>query len=72
LYGSSAHKRVYKWEGDFHSEYMHPECYRAMLDAPSGVLEDGWTVGDMIRGRSDGESGPPQYSTAYEGKYDKI
>lgn len=46
--GDRAVRRVYKWDGDFVTSKMHPECYAAMLrDAP----DDGWNM-DMVRGKS--------------------
>ena len=48
--GSSASHRTYIWEGDFHSEYMHPECKRAMAHAPHEEIMEGWCPGDYPRG----------------------
>ncbi len=47
--GEKAISRAYKWEGDFHYEHQHPECYRAMI-ASSGDIEDGYEVGQFERG----------------------
>lgn len=30
--GDKAQVRVYVYDGDFHYEKMHPECYAAMMD----------------------------------------
>jgi len=50
LAGENAVARVYKYDGDFHDERSHPECYEAMGEAPNYLLMDGWTPGDFERG----------------------
>lgn len=52
--GSPANHRTYIFEGDFHSEYMHPECHEAMDDTPMEYIEDGWIAGDWKRGSNEG------------------
>lgn len=47
--GSPCVRRTYIFEGDFHSEGMHPECFEAMECSPE-ELEEGWTAGDFRRG----------------------
>lgn len=48
--GSKAQSRSYRFDGDFVSDWMHPECYAAMRDSPVGDLADGWHPGDFRRG----------------------
>jgi hypothetical protein len=49
--GDKAVSRAYKFEGSFLSDYLHPECWGALLDTDSLYLEDGFTEGDQERGR---------------------
>lgn len=54
--GERAQYRAYRFDGDFHAAYMHPECHHAMLKSPLSDIEEGWTEGDFERGAtSDGE-----------------
>lgn len=45
---SSAINRVYIFEGDFNSDYLHPECNNALEKADN--LEDGFDAGSFKRG----------------------
>jgi len=45
--GQQAQARAYRFEGDFHSDWMHPECYLAMQDDPN--KEEGWIFGGCER-----------------------
>lgn len=47
--GERARNRVYIADG-FTYEYMHPECYQAMLDTPYWYGDDGWEFGQFRRG----------------------
>jgi hypothetical protein len=51
--GEKHFKRAYKFCGDFISDRMHLECKAAMEKTPGDELADGWTHGDMERGRRD-------------------
>lgn len=61
--GEMAQYRTYVFDGDFQSDYMHPECNQAMHDYPDQEeLMDGWTPGDFERpglgsAESEGERG---------------
>ena len=46
-----AQYRAYVFDGDFNSDYMHPECYEAMLNSDSEYLEDGFDPLGYTRGR---------------------
>lgn len=49
--GESAQYRAYVFDGDFGSDWMHPECADAMARYPDqGELGDGWCPGDFARG----------------------
>jgi hypothetical protein len=48
----SARFRVYVFDGEFTSDWMHPECYQAMLTSPSEEYCNGWMAGDFERGVS--------------------
>ena len=50
--GERANHRVYVLDGDFHSEYMHPECNAAMNESDNDYLQDGWMPGDFERGQA--------------------
>jgi hypothetical protein len=53
IYKSDAARfRVYVFDGEFTSDWMHPECYQAMLASPSEEYCDGWMAGDFERGVS--------------------
>lgn len=47
-----AQLRVYLFEGDFQREYLHPECYAAMLNADPYRLCEGFFEGEYPRGCS--------------------
>jgi hypothetical protein len=49
--GEKARHRVYVGDG-FTSDYMHPECYNALLEKPNEYYfnEEGWMPGDFKRG----------------------
>lgn len=53
--GASAQYRTGVWDGDFFSEYYHPECYDAM--ARSDDLEE-FDPMDQLRGKTFEESHP--------------
>jgi hypothetical protein len=42
--------RVYVFDGEFTNDWMHPECYAAMLASPSEAYCDGFMPGDYERG----------------------
>ena len=48
--GEGAQYRAYRFEGDFVSDYMHLDCYEAMLCAPNDIVSEGWCPGDFNRG----------------------
>lgn len=48
-----ARYRVYIFDSDFGSDYMHLECNEAMEKAPAEYIEDGWTPGSFKRGSID-------------------
>ncbi len=49
--GDEAETRVYVWSGDFHSEYMHPECFNdGFKKEDREVLEEGFEPGSYKRG----------------------
>ena len=49
--GESAQYRAYVFDGDFQTDWMHPECADAMHRYPDQyVLGDGWCPGDFARG----------------------
>ena len=45
----SARFRVYVFDGEFTSDWMHPECYQAMLASPVEEYCDGFMPGDFER-----------------------
>ena len=51
--GTRATNRVYKFDGDFHNNYCHPECFTAMSKADHHELCEGWSPGDWQRGRAE-------------------
>lgn len=48
----TARYRAYIFDGDMTWDWMHPECYQAMLASPSEVYCDGFMPGDFERGIS--------------------
>ena len=50
--GETARSRAYVFDGDFTSDYMHPECYQAMMASPTEAYCDGFMPGDFERGVS--------------------
>ena len=51
--GELAHFRAYKFDGEFVSGYMHPECNTASVNAPHDMICDGWSPGDFARGSTE-------------------
>lgn len=49
--GEKAQYRVYVFEGDFNTGWMHPECWRAMEDSPNDVISERWVPGEPQRGK---------------------
>ena len=47
--GNKAQYRAYTFDGDFVSEWQHPECYTAMCESDSIDLQNGWCPGDNAR-----------------------
>jgi hypothetical protein len=47
--GAIAHYRTYIFEDCFNADYLHPECYKAMITTPDD-LEDGFEFGMFKRG----------------------
>jgi hypothetical protein len=48
--GERAQYRAYKFDGDFVTDWMHPECNEAMKNFPDQIsLMDGWIPGDFPR-----------------------
>lgn len=48
--GERAQYRAYKFDGDFVTDWMHPECNEAMKNFPDQTsLMDGWMPGDFPR-----------------------
>jgi len=47
--GDKAQYRAYVYNGDFVSEWEHPECYQEMCTSDRIDLENGWTPGDFER-----------------------
>ncbi len=54
LVGDKAQYRASIWEGEFQTDYMHPECYQALCS--SDDLDDGFEVGAQERGKTMQES----------------
>lgn len=52
LAGEPARYRVYKFDGDFQTDYMHPECGAAMDALPRGELCEGFEASSYKRGTS--------------------
>ena len=48
--GNYAAYRAYVWNGDFHNDWMHDDCDRAMRAIDPSDFPDGWTPGDFERG----------------------
>lgn len=48
--GEKAFSRAYMWEGDFHSDYMHPECVQGMRKSDREEMMDGFKPGNQLRG----------------------
>lgn len=42
--------RAYKFEGDFNSDRMHLECFRAMENSSHDIVSEGWLPGEFKRG----------------------
>jgi methionyl-tRNA synthetase len=53
LPGELYNRRVYVCYGDFHSEAMHEECFKAMNEMNYVELEDGWAFGAFKRGSTE-------------------
>jgi hypothetical protein len=49
---SSSQYRAYLFDGDFHSDWMHPECYLAMESSDESFLDEGFSPGDNKRGEA--------------------
>ena len=47
--GNKAQYRAYTFDGDFVSEWQHPECYLAMCASDPIDLQNGWCPGDNVR-----------------------
>jgi len=45
--------RSYIFEDGPQSDWMHPECYEAMVGLDPGELSEGWMAGDFQRGRTE-------------------
>ena len=45
-----AQYRAYVFDGDFISEWQHPECHAAMKESDPLVSADGWEEGENERG----------------------
>ena len=45
--------RSYIWEDGPQSDWMHPECYEAMMSLDPGELQEGWMPGDFERGQTE-------------------
>lgn len=52
LKGTTAQFRAYVFDGNMTSDWMHPECYTAMLASPPEAYCDGFMPGDFERGIS--------------------
>lgn len=52
--GEVARNRVYVFDGEFQSEYDHPECYEALCD--SNFDDNGFEFGAQERGKTIDES----------------
>lgn len=48
--GHNAMCRSYKLDGELVTDWMHMDCYKAMLEMPNDELEEGWSEGDFVRG----------------------
>lgn len=51
--GARAHYSCGKFDGDFWSQHMHPECYHATRSMSYDDLAEGWYPGEHARGRTD-------------------
>ena len=52
--GESAFYRVYRFDGEFLTDYQHPECHEALCKSDIG--SDGFSFGEMGRGKTMEES----------------
>lgn len=52
--GEPARYRAYRFDGEFQTDYMHPECYDAM--GKSNLDGEGFGFGEMQRGKTMEES----------------
>lgn len=50
--GSYVRHRVYKFNGDFNTGWLHDDCYRAMEEV-GHEYPDGWIPGDFSRGSTE-------------------
>jgi hypothetical protein len=48
--GEAARARSYIFDGQFISDWMHPECFTAMNNSNYRNICEGWTPGDFERG----------------------
>jgi len=49
--GEHTHYRAYKWEGDFQSAHMHPDCYAAMTSSEGQQIAcEGFELHEFKRG----------------------
>jgi len=58
--GDQAQYRSYIFEGDFHSDYCHPECYVAMKEGCDVCydIHEGFPEGEFKRGKPEHRSEP--------------
>lgn len=47
-----AQARTYVFDGEFQSDWMHPECYEAMGRSDREAVCEGWMPGDFERGEA--------------------
>lgn len=52
--GENAQYRAFIWEGDFGTDYMHPECYEALCKSED--TDDGFEAFNQLRGKTIQES----------------
>ena len=62
--GAPSVHRIYRWDGEFQRERMHPECFAALTNYPEpDDLRDGFSEGDFARGRCDDRRDlPPEFA----------
>lgn len=53
--GVKAHYRAYHFDGEFQTDYMHPECRKAMENSDISY-DEGFGFGEMERGKTMEES----------------